>query len=180
MSCSSAPLTATSRSIPGKNAAAAETACATETVQQLAQLGGLDGGEQLPQVALQPLEGDLRLGGEIVLAVLVGGSLAQPGQLDLRPPAIAHLEETADEDGGAGGGDGVESLGVLPGNGLAAAAGVAEAEPQPGLAVALAAQLALADRVNPAHPLPVLQLAERHPGRNQRVGKSLLLHRNPK
>ena len=66
-----------------------------------------------------------------------------------------------------GGGQRVEGLGVLPGDRLAAAAGVAEGEPQPGLAVALAAQLALADGVDAAHPLPILELGERHPRYDQ-------------
>ena len=131
---------------------------------RLAQLRVLHGAEQLAQVALEAIEGDLRLDREVVRVVLAVLGGAQPAQLDLRAPAVADLEEAADVDRGARDGQRVERLGVLPGDRLAAAAGVAEHQPQPGLAVALASQLALANRVNPLHPLPVLQLAQRHPG----------------
>ena len=74
-------------------------------------------------------------------------------------------------DDRAGGGERVELLGVLPADGLGAAAGVGDLQTQPGLAVALAAQLALADREGAGDPLPVLELAQRHPlGRRRLVG----------
>ena len=54
----------------------------------------------------------------------------------------------------------VERLGVLPADRLGGAGRVADREPQPGLAVALAPQLALAHRVDAADPLAVLEVAE--------------------
>jgi len=65
-----------------------------------------------------------------------------------------------DVDGRAGGRRGIERLGVLPGDRLAGSAGVAEHQSQPGLAVALAAQLALADGVDARHAPPVVELGQ--------------------
>ena len=83
-------------------------------------------------------------------------------------------------DGATGSGQGVERLGVLPGDRLAVSAAVAEDQPQPCLAVALAAQLTLPHRVDAVDALPVLERGKRHPRRDQCVGESLLFHRNPK
>ena len=55
-------------------------------------------------------------------------------------------------------------LGLLPADRLGGAGGVADREPQPGLAVALAAQLPLADRVDAADALAVLEVAKGNPG----------------
>ncbi len=74
-------------------------------------------------------------------------------------------------DDGAGGGERVELLGLLPADGLGAAAGVGDGQAQPGLAVALAAQLALADRVGAGDPLAVLELAQRNPLIGLRLGR---------
>ena len=81
-----------------------------------------------------------------------GGGLAQRGELDLRPPALAVLEGAGDEDAGAPGGERVERLGVLPGDRLDGAAGVAERSAAARVAVALAPQLTAADRVDAAAP----------------------------
>ena len=111
----------------------------------------------------------MRLGRQFVGLELVRLRLAQVGDLDLRPPALAHFEDAGDEDGGAGGAERVARLGVLPADRLGGAGGVADREPQPGLAVALAPQLALAHRVDAAHPLAVLEVAQRDPfGRGRR------------
>ena len=53
-------------------------------------------------------------------------------------------------------------LGVLPADRLGGPGGVADREPQPGLAVALAAQLALAHRVDAADALAVLEFTKGH------------------
>jgi len=63
-------------------------------------------------------------------------------------------------DGAAVGAERVEALGLLPADRLRGAGRVADREPQPGVAVALAPQLAGPDRVDAADALPVLELAQ--------------------
>ena len=163
-------------------------------VEQLAQLRVLDRRQQFAQFALQLLHRDLGLGRQVLGRVLVRLGLAQVGDLDLRPPALADLEDAGDEDGGAGAAEGVEGLRLLPADRLGGAGGVADREPQPGLAVALAPQLPLADREDAADALAVLEIAEGDPdgglgGRRldglrhapgERLDLRLLRHRLPK
>ena len=70
-----------------------------EGVEQQPQLRVLDRRQQRAQVGLQPLEGDVGLGRQFVGLVLVRLGLAQRRELDLRPPALAHLEDAGDVDG---------------------------------------------------------------------------------
>ena len=79
-------------------------AVAVERVQQLAQVRDLHRLDQLAEVGLEAVEGDVGAAGEVVLVVLAGARLAQCGELDLRPPAVADLEAAGDEHRGARGG----------------------------------------------------------------------------
>ncbi len=79
------------------------------------------------------------------------------------PQRSRDLEDAGDEDRGAGAAERVERLRLLPADRLGGAGRVADREPQPGLAVALAAQLPLAHRVDAADPLAVLEVAEGDP-----------------
>ncbi len=87
---------------------------AEEAVEQVAQLGVLNRCQELTQVALDALEGDLGLGREVFLPILVRGRLTQAAELDLRAPALTHLEVAADVNRRARRGQRVELLGLLP------------------------------------------------------------------
>ena len=123
----------------------------------------MDRRQQLPQSGFELDDVDLGLGRQLVGLELAGLGAAQLGDLDLRPPAIAHFEDAGDVDRAAAAAERVELLGPLPADRLGGPGRVADREPQPGVAVALAPQLAGADRVDAAHPLAVLELAQRDP-----------------
>ena len=157
---------------------------AEEAVEQGPELGLLNCRQQLAQVALEALERDLGADGQVLRPILPLSRLAQRRELDLRPPSLADLEGAVEVDDSAGSGERVELLGILPADRLGAAAGVGDGQPQPGLTVALAPQLALADREGAFDPLPVLELAQGHALRRRRLvgfgcgnsGKCLLTH----
>jgi hypothetical protein len=112
-------------------------ALAEEAVEQGQELRLLQRRDQLAEVVLEPLDGDLGADRQVLRLVLARRRLAQRRQLDLRSPALADLEGATEVDDDAGGGDRVELLRLLPADGLGAAAGVGDGEAKPGLFVSL-------------------------------------------
>src|SRR5262249_41116072 len=118
---------------------------------------------------LEAVDGNLGAGREVIGPILALCRLAEGGELDLRPPPLAHLEGAGQVQDGTGRRDRVELLGLLPADRLGAAAGVGDREPEPWLAVPLSPQLTVADGVGAGDALAVLQLAQRHPLRRARL-----------
>jgi hypothetical protein len=159
-------------------------ALAKEALQQPPQLRVLNRRQQLAQVLLEAVERHARTARQLGRVVLLRLRQADLRQLHLRAPALAGLEDALDVDRSAGLGQRVARLRFVPGDGLDAAAAVAEHEPQPGIAVLLLAQVALA---HPEHTLHLLAGDQgAHADAGARLGgvrffdQGLLGHRIPK